>query len=67
MRWRAEPDHKLIALKDVRRLTGLDPAELLGLPDTQQLARIDQKGGREELVRVPIRLLIETQDEAPRA
>ena len=67
MRWRAEADHKLIALKDVRRLTGLDPVELLGLPDTQRLARIDEEGGREELVRVPIRLLIQTQDEEPRA
>jgi hypothetical protein len=43
MRWRKEPDHKLIALEDVRRLTGLDPVELLRRPDTQKLARIDEK------------------------
>jgi hypothetical protein len=66
MRWRTQPDHKLIPVEDVLRLTGLDPVELLGLPDVQRLERIDQAGGREELVRVPIRLLIQTQDEEPR-
>ena len=67
MRWRKEPDHKLIALKDVRRLTGLEPVELLRRPDTQKLARIDRSGTREELVRVPVGLLIQTRDEEPGA
>jgi len=67
MRWRRAPDHKLIALGDLRRLTGLDPAELVHRPDIQRLARIDEAGGREELVRVPVQLLLTTQDGEPRA
>ncbi len=56
---------KLVALKDVRRLTGLDPIELLRGAPTQKLARIDQSGTREELVRIPVDLLIQTRDEEP--
>ena len=50
---------KLIAVKDVRRLTGLELWELLSWPSTQQLTRIDESGAREEFVRVPVELLIE--------
>ncbi len=46
-------------MKDVRRLTGLEPAEVLRRPGTQQLTRIDESGVREELVRVPVEVLIE--------
>jgi hypothetical protein len=63
MRWRTAANHKLIALKDVRKLTGLDPAELLQHPDTQALERIDEHGGREELVRVPLSLLRDSEAE----
>jgi hypothetical protein len=57
MRWRKEPAHQLVALKDVRKLTGLDPEELLRRQDTQRLVRINKRGGREELLRIPIALL----------
>jgi hypothetical protein len=46
-------------MKDVRRLTGLEPAEVLRRSDTQKLTSIDESGVREELVRVPVGLLIE--------
>jgi len=46
-------------MKDVRRLTGLEPWELLSRPNTQQLTRTDESGAREEFVRVPVELLIE--------
>jgi hypothetical protein len=65
MRPRREPSHKLIALDDVERLTGLEPAELLRCPDTQKLARVDERGARVELVRVPIGLLTQTSDAEP--
>jgi len=55
--WRKEPAHKLVALKDVRRLTGLDPKDVLLRPDTQHLVRIDETGSRDELVRIPVELL----------
>jgi hypothetical protein len=55
--WHRKPGFKLVALKDVRRLTGLEPSELLLRPNTQQLTRVDESGAREEFVRVPVELL----------
>ena len=46
-------------MKDVRRMTGLEPAEVAQRPDTQKLTRIDESGVREELLRVPVELMIE--------
>ena len=46
-------------MKDVRRLTGLEPWELLSRQNIQRLTRIDESGAREEFVRVPVELLIE--------
>ena len=57
--YRRKPGFKLIAVKDVRRLTGLELWELLSRPSTRQLTRIDESGAREEFVRVPVELLIE--------
>ena len=62
VRWRKDPGFRLVALKDVRRLTGLEPAEVLRRPGTQQLTRIDESGAREELVRVPVEVLIEERE-----
>jgi hypothetical protein len=62
MRWRKEPGFRLVAVKDVRRLTGVEPAEVLRRPDTQELTRIDEFGVREDLVRVPVELLIEESE-----
>ena len=45
-------------MKEVRRLTGLEPAEVLRRPGAQQLIRIDESGVREELVRVPVEILV---------
>jgi hypothetical protein len=50
---------KLVAVKDVRRLTGLELSELLSRQNIQRLTRIDESGSREEFVRVPVELLIE--------
>jgi hypothetical protein len=57
--WHKRPGFKLVAVKDVRRLTGLEPSELLRQPNTQQLTRVDKSGAREEFLRVPVELLRE--------
>ena len=56
MPWHRKPGFKLVAVKDVRRLTGLEPSELRW-PNTQQLTRVDESGAREEFLRVPVELL----------
>jgi hypothetical protein len=61
--WNRKTSFRLIALKDVRRLTGLEPAELLLRTDSQQLTRVAKGGAREELVRVPTELLIEIPED----
>jgi hypothetical protein len=57
VRPRNEPKHRLVSVKDARRLTGLGPEELLRQPDTQRLVRLAEDGTREELIRVPVELL----------
>ena len=57
--WHRRPGFKLVAVKDVRRLTGLELSELLSRQNIQRLTRIDESGAREEFVRVPVELLIE--------
>jgi hypothetical protein len=57
--WFRKPGFKLVAVKDVRRLTGLELSELLSRQNTQRLTRIDESGAREEFVRVPVELLTE--------
>jgi hypothetical protein len=56
--WHRKPGFKLVAVKDVQRLTGLEPSELLHRPNIQQLTRVDESGAREEFLRVPVELLI---------
>jgi hypothetical protein len=55
--WHRKPGFKLVAVKDVRRLTGLEPSELLRRPTIEQLTRGDESGAREEVLRVPVELL----------
>src|SRR5687767_8292271 len=57
-----EAGFKLVAVKDVRRLPGLEPSELLRRPNTQQLTRADESGAREEFLRVPVELLSKRAD-----
>ena len=59
MPWHRKPGFKLVAVKDVRRLTGLELSELLSRQNTQRLTQIDKNGTREEFVRVPVELLID--------
>ena len=59
MSWFRKPGFKLVAVKDVRWLTGLELSELLSRQNTQLLTQIDESGAREEFVRVPVELLIE--------
>ena len=59
MPWHKKPGFKLVAVKDVRRLTGLELSELLSRQNTLRLTRIEESGAREEFVRVPVELLIE--------
>jgi len=62
VRRRKDPSFSLVAKKHVRRLTGLEPAEVLRRPGTQELIRIDESGVREKLLRLPVELLIEDQE-----
>jgi hypothetical protein len=55
--WYRKPGFKLVVVKDVRRLTGLEPSVLLRRPNTQQLTRVDESGAREEFLRVPVELV----------
>jgi hypothetical protein len=55
--WHRKPGFKLVAEKDVRHLTGLEPSQLLRRPYTERLTRVDESGAREEFVRVPVELL----------
>lgn len=64
MSWRRRPAFTLIAKQDALRLTGLEPTELLRLTNTQQLTRIGEHGEREELVRIPVELLLEPPQDA---
>ena len=57
--WYRKPGFKLVAVKDVWRMTGLEPSDLLSRPNTQQLTRIDENGVQEEFVRFPVELLLE--------
>ena len=63
MAWRKEAAHKLVRLKDVRKLTGLRPDEVLLQRDTQKLVRIGDDGAREEVVRIQIELLTDEAEE----
>lgn len=58
MAWRKPPAHTLVPAKEVRRLTGLGPSEVLLQRDTQRLVRIDENGTRQEFIRIPIELLL---------
>ena len=58
MPWRRKPGFRLVAVQEARRLTGLEVSELLRRPHIQQLTRIDERGARVELLRVPVELLI---------
>ena len=57
MRWRKPATHRLVPAGDVHRLTGFSAKEVLLQRDTQRLVRIDEKGTRHELVRIPTELL----------
>jgi hypothetical protein len=59
VQWRKDSGFRLVARKDVRRLTGLEPTEILDRPDTQTLTRIDRRGVRQELLRIPVELMID--------
>jgi hypothetical protein len=62
-----KPQHKLIAVDDAERLTGLAAGQLLKERDVQPLTRISG-GKREEMLRVPVELLLETDaEQAPPA
>ena len=63
MAWRKQPEYKLVPLKDVRRLTGFPPDEVLLMRDTQKLVRINERGKREELIRIPLEMLGEKPEE----
>ncbi|HEY7732388.1 MAG TPA: hypothetical protein VH950_16025 [Gaiellaceae bacterium] len=58
-------EFRLVARKDVQRLTGLTPEELLRAGDTQELTSVNGHGVRVELVRVPADLLLDHTTPSP--
>jgi hypothetical protein len=54
----------LVARSDVRRLTGLEPEELLLHAETQELTTVDESGVRVEAVRIPVDLLLDPSPSA---
>ena len=64
---RFEPRHVLVSLADTERLTGLSPAELLAERDVQTLIRVGAKGAREEMLRIPVALLLSEQADSDAA
>jgi hypothetical protein len=54
-----EPTHRLVAVNDVERLTGLSPNEIVRQRDIQQLVLVDPAGGRRDFFRVPASLVAE--------
>lgn len=71
MRYRQSPRHRLITATDAVRLTGLSADALLGERDVQTLLRVNANGTSERMLRVPLVLLLESDeeqsDERPRA
>jgi hypothetical protein len=57
--WNRRREFKLVARGNVRRLTGLEPEELLRNTHTQELISVDDTGARVEFVRLPVDLLLE--------
>jgi hypothetical protein len=57
-------EFRLVARKDIRRLTGLEPEELLLHADTQELTTVDDSGVRVEVVRIPVDLLLDNRPSA---
>jgi hypothetical protein len=57
-------EFRLVAREDIRRLTGLEPEELLLYADTQELTTVDESGVRVEVVRIPVDLLIDDRPSA---
>jgi hypothetical protein len=57
-------EFRLVAREDIRRLTGLEPEELLLCADTQELTTVDESGVRVEVVRIPVDLLIDNRPSA---
>jgi hypothetical protein len=65
MRYRQSPRHKLITATDAVRLTGLSADTLLAERDVQSLLRVNANGKSERMLRVPLVLLLESEDEQP--
>jgi hypothetical protein len=64
MAW-SKMEHRLIAVRDAKRLTGLAAAELLEQRGVQALTRI-HRGSRQAMLRVPLELLLEQPVETKR-
>jgi hypothetical protein len=62
VRWQKQR-FALVPIKDVKRLTGLEPANVLTKTGTELLTRVDAKGKRVECVRLPVELLLEPPEE----
>lgn len=51
-------EHRLIAAREAKKLTGFGPAELLEQRGVQELTRI-QRGTRQQMLRVPLELMLD--------
>jgi hypothetical protein len=56
--------HELVHLDEVERRTGRSPSEILGESGVQTLVRISADGSREQMLRIPVTLLLDHEPDA---
>jgi hypothetical protein len=56
-------EHELVNIADVERRTGRSSEDLLLETGVQSLVRISRDGSREEMLRIPVRLLLGYEEE----
>ena len=56
-------EHELVNIADAERRTGRSSEDLLLETGVQSLVRISRDGSREEMLRVPVRLMLDYQEQ----
>ena len=56
-------EHQLVNIADAERRTGRSSEDLLLETGVQSLVRISRDGSREEMLRIPVRLLLDHEEE----
>ena len=64
MRSPSQPRHELVNVRDVERRTGLPLHEAERASGVQTLVRVNPDGTREQMLRIPVSLLVDCADGA---